>query len=261
MAEEDYDWPGDGELVICDVKTVKNFGAFLELEEYDDKEGFIHISEISSGWVKRIKDHIREGEKRVCKVLNVNKEKGHIDLSLKKVNEHQRREKIQAWKNQQKAEKLLQIVADRLDWSLDKCYDEFAVEVSEEFESLYKAFEECTLDKHILKERGFKGNWIDSFVEVAKENISPPYVTIKGFLELTSPNPDGIEDIKYALSVFHDEDGSNVDVNYIAAPKYRVTIQSTDYKIAEGIFEDQAEEAVNRIEEKGGDGKFYREED
>ena len=261
MAEEDYDWPSEGELVIGKVKTVKDFGAFLEIEEYENKEGFIHISEISSGWVKRIKDHIREGQKRVCKVLNVDKEKGHIDLSLKQVNEHQRREKIQAWKNQQKAEKLLNIVAERLDYDLDKCYDEFAVDLSEEYGSLYQAFEETTLNPEMLKEDGFEGEWIDTFVEVAQENISPPYIKIKGFLELTSPNPDGIEDIKYALDYFHNQDGSNVEVNYIAAPRYRVTIQSKDYKIAENVFEEQAKEAVDRIEEKGGEGKYYREED
>lgn len=261
MAETDYDWPGDGELVIGYVKTVKDFGAFLELEEYDGKEGFIHISEISSGWVKRIRDHIREGEKRVCKVLNVDKSKGHIDLSLKQVNEHQKREKIQAWKNQQKAEKLLQLVAERIDWDLDRCYDEFAMDLSEEYGSLYQAFEECTINPDIFKEHGFEGEWIDAFVEVAEENITPPYVSITGFLELTSTNPDGIDDIKYALESFHDTEESKVEVDYVAAPKYRVNIQSSEYKIAEETFKEQAKVAVDRVKEKGGDGKFYREED
>src|SRR5207249_3402763 len=82
----------------------KNFGAFVTLDEYENKEGFIHIAEVSSGWIKYIRDYVREGQKVVCKVLKVDTEKGHIDLSLKAVNEHQRREKIQEWKNEQKAE-------------------------------------------------------------------------------------------------------------------------------------------------------------
>ncbi|MGM0405986.1 MAG: translation initiation factor IF-2 subunit alpha [Thermoplasmatota archaeon] len=258
---EDYEWPSDGELVIGHVKSVKDFGAFLELEEYDNKEGFIHISEISSGWVKRIKDYIREGEKRVCKVLNVDRSKGHIDLSLKQVNEHQKREKIQAWKNQKKAEKLLQIVADDLKWDLDRCYDEFGLNLSEEFGSLYQAFEETTLKPDILKERGFEGEWIEPFIDVAKDNISPPYINISGFVELTSPNPDGIEDIKYALSAFEDTEDAQIDVDYIASPKYRVNIQSDDYKVAEETFKTQAKQAINKIEEKGGSGKSYREKD
>jgi len=102
-----YDWPDEGELVVCTVSNVKNFGAFVTLDEYESKEGFIHIAEVSSGWIKYIRDYVREGQKVVCKVLKVDKEKGHIDLSLKAVNEHQRREKIQEWKNEQKAENLL----------------------------------------------------------------------------------------------------------------------------------------------------------
>ena len=81
----EYEWPEEGELVVCTVKNVKNFGAFGDLDEYDGKEGFIHVAEVSSGWIKYIRDYVREGQKLVCKVLRVDKEKGHIDLSLKAV--------------------------------------------------------------------------------------------------------------------------------------------------------------------------------
>src|SRR5438445_450446 len=112
-AARGYDWPDEGELVVCTVANVKNFGAFVTLDEYESKEGFIHIAEVSSGWIKYIRDYVREGQKVVCKVLKVDPEKGHIDLSLKAVNEHQRREKIQEGKNEQKAENLLGIVGTR----------------------------------------------------------------------------------------------------------------------------------------------------
>lgn len=260
MAEDevDYDWPSEGELVLGHVKTVKDFGAFLELEEYSNKEGFIHISEISSGWVKRIRDHITEGQKRVCKVLNVDKRKGHIDLSLKQVNEHQRREKIQAWKNHQKAEKLLNLVCEELDTTMDECYEQFAFDLIDEFGSLYKAFEACTLDEDILKKKGFDKEWADVFVNVAVDNISPPYVSITGYLKLTSKNKNGVEDIKYAMSAFDDTDDSMIEVSYLAAPRYRVNIRSKNYKDAEDDFERLAGEAVKKIEEKGGSGEFFR---
>ena len=88
-------YPEVGEFVIVTVKTVKPYGAFVTLDEYDNKEGFIHIGEIAAGWIKYIRDYVREGQKLVCKVLRVDPGRGHIDLSLKRVNEHQRREKIQ----------------------------------------------------------------------------------------------------------------------------------------------------------------------
>src|SRR5439155_935130 len=49
-ARRAYEWPDEGELVVCTVANVKNFGAFVTLDEYENKEGFIHIAEVSSGW-------------------------------------------------------------------------------------------------------------------------------------------------------------------------------------------------------------------
>ena len=125
MAARTSEFPEESELVVCTVQSVKNFGAFVSLDEYDNKEGFIHIRDVATGWVKYIRDYVREGQKIVCKVLGVDSSKGHIDLSLKSVNEHQKREKIQQWKNENKADKLLEIVAERLGKTKDFCYETF----------------------------------------------------------------------------------------------------------------------------------------
>ena len=105
MIKKEY--PEEGELIVGTVVKVQNFGAFVALDEYPRKEGFIHIAEIATGWVKRIRNHIKEKQKVVCKVMHIDRAKDHVDLSLKRVNEHQKRDKIQLWKNSQKAEKLL----------------------------------------------------------------------------------------------------------------------------------------------------------
>ena len=115
----DRGFPDNGELVVCTVDSVKNYGAFVTLDEYDGKQGFVHVRDVATGWVKYIRDYVREGQKIVCKVLGVDSSKGHIDLSLKSVNDHQKREKIQQWKNENKAEKLMEIVAERLSISVD----------------------------------------------------------------------------------------------------------------------------------------------
>ena len=91
---QDREWPQESELVVCTVVNVKDFVAFVSLDEYGGRPGLIPISEIATGWIKHIRDHVREGQKIVCKVLNVDRSRGHIDLSLKDVNEHQRRVKI-----------------------------------------------------------------------------------------------------------------------------------------------------------------------
>ncbi len=99
-------FPEEDELVLCTVTNIFHHGVFVNVEEYG-KGGMIHISEVSPGRIRNIRDFVREGKKVVCKVLRVNEEKGYIDLSLRRVNERQRKEKINEIKQEQKAEKII----------------------------------------------------------------------------------------------------------------------------------------------------------
>ncbi|MDD5778764.1 MAG: translation initiation factor IF-2 subunit alpha [Candidatus Thermoplasmatota archaeon] len=253
------DLPERGELVVCTVEKAKGFGAFVRLEEYPDTEGFIHIKEVAPGWIKNIRNHVKEGQRIVCKVMDVDPSKGYIDLSLKRVNDHQRRETIQQWKNESKAHKLLQIVAERLGKSVDECYQEFGNDLIGHYESLYAAFEEAAYDESTLAEDGFSGSWMDAFVEVARENIIIPFVTITGYVEIFSPEREGIENVRQALQQIEGKtEDVTVSVKYVSAPIYRIDVTAPDYKLAEKELRERAERGVAYIREHDGVGSFKR---
>ncbi len=254
------EYPEIGDLVICSVKNVKNFGAFVSLDEFGDKEGFIHIAEVATGWIKYIRDYVREGQKVVCKVLKVDESKGHVDLSLKQVNDHQRREKIQEWKNEQKAQKLLEMVGERAEMSLEELYDEAGAQMTENFGSLYRAFEEVSMDENVLKEEGYKGKWTEHFIEVANENIAPPEVSIDAYMEVTCPLPDGVDHIREALLKAQKTDHVNIRVQYIGAPRYRLVVTAPDYKLAEEELLAASERVIQYIEAHEGKAKYQRKE-
>jgi translation initiation factor 2 subunit 1 len=254
------DYPDAGDLVVGTVKEVKNFGAFASLDEFPGKEGFIHIAEVASGWVKYIRDHVREGQKVVCKVMQVNTQKGHVDLSLKQVNEHQRREKIQEWKNEQRADKLLQIVCQRAGMTFEDGVKTFAGDIVKTFGTGYAAFEAAAADPKVLEAEGFKGPWVKHFNDIARENIVLPTVTITGNLEVTSAAPDGVLHIQKALIAAEKAGGAAVKVRYLAAPKYRVEVTAGDYKAAEATLKESVDAAVDSIKKSGGSGSFDRQE-
>jgi translation initiation factor 2 subunit 1 len=258
MIKKDY--PDEGEFVIGTVIKVQNYGAFVSLDEYPDREGFVHIAEVASGWVKRIRNHIKEKQKVVCKVIGIEKSKGHVDLSLKRVNDHQKREKIKEWKNSQKGERLMDMLAKKLNISKDQCYENFGNELISKYGSLYAAFEEMAYDPEILNSDGFKGEWLKEFELLAKENISIQFVEITGYLDIKSWLPDGVNHIRDVLlkaekSEFEDVD---IQIKYIGAPQYIITIKAPDYKIAE----DEMKKAIEKIEEEirkyNGECKFHR---
>jgi translation initiation factor 2 subunit 1 len=211
-------FPEVGELVIATVDSVKDYGAFVKLDEYPDKIGFVHITEISSGWVKYIRDYVREGQKIVCQVMNVTPSKGHVDLSLKRVNDHQKRTKVQEYKNEQKAEKLVEIVAERLNMTKEKFLEAYEEELSKKYGSLYGAFEEASMNENALTEDGFSGEWVSEFVKVARENITPTFVKIIAYLNVNVRSKDGIDLIKKALAMLNNPD-EGITVHYIGSPK------------------------------------------
>ena len=106
-------FPEENELVMCTVTKVQYHSVFVNLDEYE-KGGMIHISEVSPGRIRNIRDFVKESKKVVCLVLRINKEKGHIDLSLRRVNEGQKRAKVDEIKKEQMAEKILEFVAKKL---------------------------------------------------------------------------------------------------------------------------------------------------
>jgi translation initiation factor 2 subunit 1 len=256
-------WPEVNELVVCTVSNVVDFGAFVKLDEYEGKEGLIHISEVASGWIKYIRDHVREGQKIVCKVLNVDPTKGHIDLSLKDVNEHQRREKIQEWKNKQKAAKWIQLVAENL-----KLTPEQKIDLENKLYSIYGnpylAFEDAALNGvEVLIKQGIEETLAEGIAKIAKENVKIPSVEITGYVDLICPAPNGIDIIKKALkaaSKISDNDGK-LTITYVGAPRYRIRVIAPDYKKAESVLKKAAHSAIEVVEKNGGSGEFHREID
>jgi translation initiation factor 2 subunit 1 len=113
MAERKPQWPEVGDLVIATIETVTDYGAYVNLGEYD-KRGLLHVSVILSSWIRNIRDFMREGQKVVLKVTRLNLEKGYIDLSLRRVTKRSKIEKIRQWKQDRKAKALLRGVADKI---------------------------------------------------------------------------------------------------------------------------------------------------
>ncbi len=250
------EWPDEGELVVCTVENVKDFAAFVTLDEYSGRKGLIPISEIARGWIKYIRDYVREGQKVVCKVLNVDPERGHIDLSLKDVNEHQRREKIHEWKNEQKAHKWIGFVAE----ATGKDRKSIEEALYREYGLLYPAFEDIvTAGGQSLRKLGLDRKVEESLISVAHENFKVPRVTISGHLILTSARPDGVNVIRRALRSAQPKiEDVEIELNYVGAPRYRIKVTAPDYKMAEKAIEKAASAAVGVVERAGGSGRFIR---
>ena len=75
------------------TRTLRGASYESFLDEFD-KGGMIHISDVSPGRIRNIRDFVKEDKIVVCQVLRVSRERGYIDLSLRRVNDNQKRKKL-----------------------------------------------------------------------------------------------------------------------------------------------------------------------
>lgn len=261
MAVKKAEWPETGDLVLASVKRITDYGAYVTLDEYG-KEGLLHISEVSSGWVRNIRDFVREGQKTVLKVLRVNTEKGHIDLSLRRVSRHERREKVLSWKRERKADSLLRSVSEKLKIPPEELHSKTAALLEEKFGGIYEGLEKAAKEgSESLIEAGLPQDLATTIAEVAKEKIRLPMVKVKGTMQLQCMKPKGAIHIRDALlnaQKIEKPEGTKIHVYAVAAPKYAIEVLAEDYKEAEKILQEASETAIKTITKAGGTGVFQR---
>jgi len=233
--------PDVGEFVIGTVKEVHDFGAYMVIDEYNNLRAFLPWSEVASRAVKNINAVIKENQKLVVKVIRVYRSKGQVDVSLKRVSEHERKKKMMYWKRKLKAINLILIAANQLKKGEEDAYKEVIWKFEDYFGDIMSGLEaSLTGEKNLLKKAGVSDEWIDVLEEIAKKYIEVKRVGISSILTLRSGDPNGVEKIKKVLIDLRDEakkvEDVKVKVYTIGAPKYRLDLIGPDYKTLENIL-------------------------
>jgi translation initiation factor 2 subunit 1 len=243
--------PRRGELVISTVTKVNPFSVMLKLDEYN-KEGMMHISEVSRRWTRDIKKVVKVGQKMVTYVVNVDPSRG-IALSLKRVNKYDAEEKLKAYKRAQKADRMLRVVAKRLKITLDKAYEKIGYTMQKEFEEMFKGFQIASAPEGLkaLVEKGIPEDEAKVICDVAKEQMEPKELEMKKIIDIRSFEPDGVNIIKKILEETSKKHG--VEIKYISAPEYSLSLETKNAKTGEKKLKQAADEIMAYIISKNGE--------
>lgn len=262
MAPPSRNYPEVDDLAYATVKRITNYAVYLELEEYDRREGMVHISEVASSWVRNVRNHVRENQKVVAKVLRVVPSKSQIDLSIRRVTTQQRRSKIRQWKRNQKAQKLIELVGQRLKKGVT-----ISAKIEKKITTTFGdalAGLEATLKngKTALEEAGIPEDWAKALTKIAKEQITLPIVHIDGSFTLYVPRGDGVETIRKALKTGLKKAKAipEVDVELWSrgSPHYPIRVEAESYPEAESALKQITQEITKLIESAQGTIEFER---
>ena len=258
MSSEVQELPEQGEIVMATITKLMDHGAYVTLDEYEDIQGFLHISEIAPGWIRAVNRFVREGEKKVLLVKKVNPQRGDIDLSLKQVSKDQQKQKLKEVKKFEKGKTLLQNLKDNANLT-DKEIEKIEDQIFAKYESVFDAFIDIARNGiDSVKELKLTKKISKSLEEICSK-IKLPSVEIRGIMEITNSSSNGIEIIKENLVQVLKKD-SKIDIAYLGAPKYRLSIVAEDFKTAEKILKPLIENLETSITKKRGTFKFTREE-
>lgn len=238
--------PEAGEVVVCTVREITSHGIYVNLDQYDGTNGFLHVSEISTGWVRNIDRVAKVSQKLILKVIRVNRARREIDLSLRQVTNEERRAKVIEWKREERALAIIDAVKKKLDLD-DASEMDIKQKLEEGFGTLYGALE--TAAKKGVKSlapAGLSEIEARAVAEIAAEKIVPPRYEVGALVEVSSRSPEGIEQVKRTLMAAAAAPSAEVHISYAGAPRYRVRITADDYK--------QAEKALDAVIERIRDG-------
>jgi len=253
--------PEAGDIVITTVKQVTNHGAYVTLDEYKGITGFLHISEIATGWIRNIERHIRLKQKIVLKVIRVDKNRSEIDLSLKQVSGEEKKSKIIEVKKNEKGHAFLDIIKTKLNLSNEQL-KEFENKILEKYDFIYDLFENVAKKGiEAIHNMGFSQDLLDA-IEEESNKINVQIFEIRGTIEMTSKHSDGVEGIKDIFSnIESNKSNSKVKITYIGAPKYRIVVTGENFKSAEKILNNSIEKIRSIIEkDKNITFNFIRQE-
>lgn len=230
-------FPGEGDLLLCTVKKILFHSVFVSIDEYRVLEGMVHISEVAPGRIRNLRDYVREGKQIICKVIRVDDKKGHVDLSLRRVNPSARSKKLNEYKQEERAEKILEQAAKRLGADLADAYKKAGEKIIGHYGLLTPGFYDVLANgDKVLSSIKVPDDYAKAIAEVVREKMTLPEVTISGYLNLQSFSDKGVLVIKDALAKatdFAKKNSINAEITYIGAPLYQLNVKSSDYKSAE----------------------------
>lgn len=249
--------PEEGEIVLCQVTKIYPNSVFVNLLEYNNLYGIVHISEISPGRIRNLRDFVSLDRQIVCKILRIDRQTGNIDLSLRRVNSTERMGKMEEIKQELKAESLIKNLAKKRNTSLEQLYQQISDKILKEYPYIYLCFSDVVEAKVDLLKLGLPKDLAEDITSAVIEKFKPKKIVLNAEITLHTYDSNGIEKIKNFLHSV-EKISPTINLFYLGAGKYKVVVEDFDYKPAEETFL-KIQKAVEKFQDKLSEAAVVRE--
>jgi translation initiation factor 2 subunit 1 len=250
-------------VVMVNVRNIADMGAYVSLLEYNNIEGMILLSELSRRRIRSIHKLIRVNRNEVVMVLRVDKEKGYIDLSKRRVSPEDVAACEDRFNKAKAVHGVLRHVAERRKYYLQDLYEKIGWPLYRKYGHAYDAFKLAIQQGDDAKNAAAGDPFED--IDVPQDlkdeiktyilrRLAPQPTKIRSDIEVSCFTYEGIDAIREALyaGMAVGTASSQIKIKLIAPPIY-VLSTTTLEKDAGIALLNQAIEAIREcITAKGG---------
>eukprot|EP00429_Kryptoperidinium_foliaceum_P000912 CAMPEP_0176022828 /NCGR_PEP_ID=MMETSP0120_2-20121206/11123_1 /TAXON_ID=160619 /ORGANISM="Kryptoperidinium foliaceum, Strain CCMP 1326" /LENGTH=335 /DNA_ID=CAMNT_0017355979 /DNA_START=37 /DNA_END=1044 /DNA_ORIENTATION=+ len=251
-------YPEVESVVMVNVRNIADMGAYVSLMEYDNIEGMILLSELSRRRIRSIHKLIRVNRNEVVMVLRVDKEKGYIDLSKRRVSP----EDVAACEDRfnkakavhgvlrhlaEKRKYYLEDLYEKIGWPLYRkyghAYDAFKLAISED-KNAGDPFAELEIDDELKEE-------LKTYI---LRRLAPQPIKIRSDIEVSCFTYEGIDAIREALfaGMALGSDQNPIRIKLIAPPIYVLSTTTLEKEVGIALLNSAIETIKEKITLKGG---------
>eukprot|EP00124_Ichthyophonus_hoferi_P000949 Ihof_evm10s41 gene=Ihof_evmTU10s41 len=219
-------YPEVNDIVVVNVRSIADMGAYVSLLEYDNIEGMILLSELSRRRIRSINKLIRVGRNEVVMVVRVDKEKGYIDLSKRRVSREEVGKCEEKFQKAKAVNGILRHVADMAKCDLEELHEKTAWKLCKIYGNMYDAFKRaitepeevmahCDLDDHVK----------EILLTNIQRRLTSQAIKVRADVDVSCFAYEGVDAVKTALraGLAMSKEDMPIKINLVAPPLYVIT--------------------------------------
>ena len=251
-------YPEIESVVMVNVRNIADMGAYVSLLEYDNIEGMILLSELSRRRIRSIHKLIRVNRNEVVMVLRVDKEKGYIDLSKRRVSPEDVAKCEDRFNKAKAVHGVLRHVAERHKYYLEDLYEKIGWPLYRKYGHAFDAFKLAISDEKGVADPFADIDVPDELKEEIKtyilRRLAPQPIKIRSDIEVSCFTYEGIDAIKEALfaGMAVGTENSSIKIKLIAPPIYVLSTTTLEKDVGIALLEKAIATIQEKITAKGG---------
>ena len=251
-------YPEVESVVMVNVRNIADMGAYVSLLEYNNIEGMILLSELSRRRIRSIHKLIRVNRNEVVMVLRVDKEKGYIDLSKRRVSPEDVAACEDRFNKAKAVHGVLRHVAERRKYYLEDLYEKIGWPLYRKYGHAYDAFKlAISEDKNAgdpLADIDVPQDLKEELKTYVLRRLAPQPVKIRSDVEVSCFTYEGIDAIREALfaGMALGSDQNPIRIKLIAPPIYVLSTTTLEKDVGIALLNSAIEQIKEKITAKGG---------